>query len=1282
MLRTTSTSRNDTAAASRSPHVVQVTSNNNNIAVAANGGGGGPTTPTTTTPRKAQQHGGGPPSVTTRSLRDDRSTSYVSRASSVAARHRQNTSSHYDVSMRNNNGNETSTFAVGSRGYLGGGGAGAGGAAGGGNHHSGGGGTGSKSGWAKSGGITFPLSCVLVTECLLVIAVFIILIVVVTVKMTETTRELVEDRITADLRDSRHSIIEPITNFEGLLMAHRLRYISMSREYGGSLCNQKDGNFNASRVYWREALSSVWTHYPLLGWVYAIHLSDEFIVPATGDKQVTLCTASVEYMMCGLNGSLWTTDGPVTVDQTDTFEDVPFTVTPVDVRYDAYIVEALLHTDFGWWPYMWEEPSTGKLHLFIGGFAPMLINKTHANGTIESYIPDLTVPKKNKKEPGLETVSLINVDLMMTHVHTMVREINPPASGAHTSLYDLGTGTLLATSLDGVSPMVNDVMYVAGRGSSPALDRAFAVVNPQKGTPPGDTSVRIIDDDGRIISAIHISTASNLDFLIIQSTPADYYFSSVTLLRTLMIALGVCSAVLIVIVCVVVVITIRRGLTGIQEGMVLAAQLKNDRVRPVSSLMTELNELAIVFGQMNAKLGAARAYMPQSMLLDTDTGEDTVMEEDDEDGAGDGNTTSHRSGTSRNSNQHYPYKDKDFAGSPQKRGNNNIVNNSQLESGYYSSSHEQSRHDPSNPTTVNTRERQLAAVANTMTSKRVTVLVVNTRGFHSGGRAATMMGAAAGGVGIGAADGAEVALLSSELTAVVQSLCAQQRGVIDSFHGDRYVISFNAARHNAQGPSMAVQCGLELAAAFGGGGAGSIGSKRPSRDNNNNNAKVADPKKGGKKAGPPAAGGGGVVTPTSVSSNRLGNFTMGVAAGRALVGHLGSSDLKRFSIVGKVYSRAIALERVCKQAAEEEAVRRYAKQLRSAVIDTYASSRSGVDLSDPALPQPQPHLQPNVFTQMEHPIQLAVEDSLVETLEQTYFMQIIGALRTSAAPNSAAAAAAAAAANAHAQAAGQRQAFGEKGGKGDVFGISPPQPSHNGGMVQIASACSNSNNSAFHTHSASLPQHPAIFTGASNTGNTPLATGAGGAPLPPPPAGFAFDETLVHCVRAKTNTAANDTADEWLYEIKQDVSGAYDRVLPAVNKAIAELLAISTASAATAVNGSGGASDEATRVALFRNTVAQMRAPSAVAVAAPSTQRGNADDVDGGAEMEPMAQLKGSLWGTLALEFAHSILEALPPAASPASSSPPHLMASGATLSTPARCEPEAIPSWLRFRIY
>ena len=95
----------------------------------------------------------------------------------------------------------------------------------------------------------------------------------------------------------------------------------------------------------------------------------------------------------------------------------------------------------------------------------------------------------------------------------------------------------------------------------------------------------------------------------------------------------------------------------------------------------------------------------------------------------------------------------------------------------------------------------------------------------------------------------------------VLSVANAFRGVIDSFHGDHFVISFNVAKPNPEGPQKSARCALELI------------KRNP---------------KGAKCA-------------------------IGIATGRAIVGNLGTATLKRLSVIGPVYTKAMSLARLCRR---------------------------------------------------------------------------------------------------------------------------------------------------------------------------------------------------------------------------------------------------------------------------------------------------------------------------------------------------------------------------------
>jgi len=142
-----------------------------------------------------------------------------------------------------------------------------------------------------------------------------------------------------------------------------------------------------------------------------------------------------------------------------------------------------------------------------------------------------------------------------------------------------------------------------------------------------------------------------------------------------------------------------------------------------------------------------------------------------------------------------------------------------------------------------------APIALSLTNSSVTMLSTNLIGLHD------RMGHMTVDAVIAAFGG---------LVASVEKAVMEHRGVVDSFHGDHFYASFNSVRpcvnHSARGVFSALAILTELG-----------------------------------------------------DSVKLGRgVTIGVATGKAQVGNLGCSSLKRHCTVGPVYTQATVLERLCR----------------------------------------------------------------------------------------------------------------------------------------------------------------------------------------------------------------------------------------------------------------------------------------------------------------------------------------------------------------------------------
>ena len=325
--------------------------------------------------------------------------------------------------------------------------------------------------------------------------------------------------------------------------------------------------------------------------------------------------------------------------------------------------------------------------------------------------------------------------------------------------------------------------------------------------------------------------------------------------------------------------------------MELAAVMRNDEVQDTSSVLTELNLLSISFMQMNDKLLQARPFMPQSLLFNEEEedenndvefggvvnvvgleGGDNNMEGDlDDEGSVALNTSK---GSMSIAPETPPLNNmspsQSIAISPSNASlhggggglhqldmsNSNIQNNSTSIMNNKSNSSTRRNSLPplktssASPGRFHMVIQKVISKNNMLVSKKVAVLVINARGTH---RLALSSGAA------------KLETDQAILVELVEKCSRAEKGVVDSFQGDHFVLTFNAVRavgtpgRNAALVSLAISTGAQH------------------------------------------------------DGLALGQFSMGLSVGRALVGNVGSATMKKNCTIGAVYTNATGLERLSKR---------------------------------------------------------------------------------------------------------------------------------------------------------------------------------------------------------------------------------------------------------------------------------------------------------------------------------------------------------------------------------
>ena len=399
-------------------------------------------------------------------------------------------------------------------------------------------------------------------------------------------------------------------------------------------------------------------------------------------------------------------------------------------------------------------------------------------------------------------------------------------AGAHTTLYDLNENLIMASTHPQV-PIAREygVLFQSGQSPAAEVNAAYAdAVSRCEATGCANAVVTVGKSDVQTVYKINIPE-SKLHLLMVSSVPRAFFFASAdrTFATTLGLSIGCC--ILVIGGCVALLVMIRRPLSKLKDNMLLAAQLHNDRVEHTSTHLAEIGALSAVFDQMNQQLLIARSFVPEAVLLGQTEDSHNV---DDE-----GSVTDVTDEKSTSWKRQQP--------SSQGMGRGDGLGAS----------------DSIDVTNASKTSSTGMTKLFTVTEKRVGVLSLNLVGFHALCAPERTITRAH-----------KVNVISTSLLTAAVACSHAERGVMDSFHGDHFTITFNASRVVA-GP---------LAAA--------VRAANSFIFNVNENPSLGGPVKG---------------------------VAAGAAAGKAHVGSLGIDGHRRMSVVGEVYRTATALQQASLQ---------------------------------------------------------------------------------------------------------------------------------------------------------------------------------------------------------------------------------------------------------------------------------------------------------------------------------------------------------------------------------
>lgn len=354
----------------------------------------------------------------------------------------------------------------------------------------------------------------------------------------------------------------------------------------------------------------------------------------------------------------------------------------------------------------------------------------------------------------------------------------------------------------------------------------------------GDSSgggIRKYRLDGRnyFVSVVPIAStsASGMGWRFAMFLPEDEITDGI--IRGRDIAIYICIAVVVVagVMCLVAVGVLLRPLATVADRMYRAAMMQDVDERDEGNAKSHLYEIATIqsaFNTMTSELAKIKSFLPQSVLEQLYGGSSEGDEDDEGDmesvlmvaRASHDRRSQHTSHSSRGSQE----PSSAHASTIQTKSSGGLCK-------------------PSLNTSVH------------LANRKVTMLSMNVLCFdhfvlsHSAN---------------------DVVRNHGHIVKIVSDACAEFRGVMDGFQGDRFLLSFNAVTHAGSHATLAAHAAQAVM--------GAVCSQ--------NGAFVG--------------------------------MSSGIASGPALVGNMGSATTKRFTVLSRVVSSAILLERLCKRYSLED----------------------------------------------------------------------------------------------------------------------------------------------------------------------------------------------------------------------------------------------------------------------------------------------------------------------------------------------------------------------------
>jgi class 3 adenylate cyclase len=376
----------------------------------------------------------------------------------------------------------------------------------------------------------------------------------------------------------------------------------------------------------------------------------------------------------------------------------------------------------------------------------------------------------------------------------------------------------------------------------PLINRAVRVIGGPAAVLSANLPLSITDgneNDALLIDVVAVTDASSLRLRVLVAIPLTDFTEKIYQARGSSIGGVVGATVGVIILSIIIAYISFLPLERLSLRMKLASTFDDtDPEEPVSAL-SDVSSMQLAYYELRRQLTRVQSYVPQTVL---GNGDDEEEEEEGEVTVEETKQPEHRQSTVHSA----------VGGTPTSRTGERSERQRHDTRSYRSSSRSHRSQSGKNgvlgvvPRTLN--------VDLFLKPKNCSVVVVNVKGFHASAK--TM---------------SSDLLLESHalLTSIVRTAAQTNRGVVDTFYGDHFTVTFNASAAAAAHSSKAATfCNAVLAKAAG----------------------------------------------ESVCPGRFDGISIGAASGMAMVGNLGDSQLKRFSIVGPVLTRAMELERMAKRA--------------------------------------------------------------------------------------------------------------------------------------------------------------------------------------------------------------------------------------------------------------------------------------------------------------------------------------------------------------------------------